>query len=326
MNAHFATAILIGLAVVSQTDDVRAQQGTTPAGSSAALFSARSTVALDLLPTAVQATLHQYARGSRIVDIQEGTIDGQPVYQAILEHDGQRLPLQVARNGGLVPSAVNDQFFASVGALPGPAPARPEVPAVLAVPDWRTAPARTPLANLEAVSFQSLPPVVRRTFLSYSGGSEIGSVQQGKLGDRTVYEAQLRPAGQEIALRVAADGALINDQVNDRFRAQLASARSGTAAVGQPALSESATASGRSADAPHFAPLNGATAIPFDRLPAAVRTTLEAQTNPSSIDLISQGELGGKTFYDATLYRAGQRIMLRVAQDGSVLGSQAALP
>jgi hypothetical protein len=124
-------------------------------------------------------------------------------------------------------------------------------------------------------------------------------------------------------LRVANNGALINDQVNDRFLAQLSSGQNNGSGVGQApswqSVSGTAAASG-------LTPLQRPAPIALEHLPPAVQTTIQAQAGSSPINSITQGLLDGGVVYDALYNRSGQTVQLRIADDGSILGSQAGVP
>ena len=268
------------------------------------------------MPVAVQNTLRQYSLDAPIEDIDKGTIGGQAVYQAAFKHNGQNIELQVAQNGSLIRDNVNDQYLASVGMSPTGSTMAQARPAY--VPDWRTAPVRVPLSGASQVRFRDVPQPVRERLLSYSGGTPVGEIKRGMIGGQTVYEAALQSAGQKTQLRLTDTGALINDQVNDRFLAQLSSGQGSPSAVGQAPSWQSLSGSGSSG----LAPLSNATSVAFNQLPDPVQTTVRAQAGFAPIDSTTQGVLEGKIVYNAAFTQGSRKVQLRVAHDGSVLGSQ----
>jgi hypothetical protein len=270
----------------------------------------------DLLPIAVQNTLHHYSQGAHIQDIEKGTINGQTVYQAIFLHNGKSIDLRVAENGGLVRDAVNDRFLAEMGpqfnapafAQPSPGP----------VPDWHTAPVRKPLPEATPVDFHSLPQAVQSSLATYASGGRLGSIQMGDMGGRTVYEAQIFADGQRTDLRFDRNGALLNDQVNDRFLAHYPSTPGAAIAVGLAPASQSSSGAGYS----NLPALSNVKDVSLAQLPAAVRTTLRSEATDASIDRLQQGTVDGKRVYDVSFKRADRWINLRLGDDGSIISSQ----
>jgi hypothetical protein len=264
----------------------------------------------------VQKTLNQYSFGAPIENLERGTVRGQTVYQATFPRNGQNVVLQIAENGALIRDNVNSQYLATIGM-------RPKSPALsttlpVAIPDWHTAPVRQPLAEAAPVSFSSLPQAARDALLSFAGGGAIGTVQQGMLNGRTVYDAEVFPNGQSIDLRIAPSGSLVNDQVNDRFLAQYTREQTG-ADIGRAPGVQSSTSSGSSSGLP---PLNNQVSESFDQLPLAVQTTVNAQASGTPIQRVIRGTFDGRPAYDVTFSRAGHWVNLRVADDGSILSSQ----
>jgi hypothetical protein len=74
-------------------------------------LSAPSQVTFSQLPTAVQTTLRNQAGASRIQNIQSGQLNGQPVYQAEINRNGQHVQLQVNQQGSLLGSSQAQSSF-----------------------------------------------------------------------------------------------------------------------------------------------------------------------------------------------------------------------
>jgi hypothetical protein len=164
----------------------------------------------DELPGPVQDTLRTYAGNDPIMNISRGIAQGQTVYDAIIKHSGRNIDLRMAEDGSLVRDAVNDRFLADTGSM-----TRRGLAAI--------APVRIPLSNRTTVSFNQLPLPVLSTVQNYAGGDFIEKIERGVARGQTVYEASFRHAGEEVPLRVAENGSLINDRVNESFLAQLGS-------------------------------------------------------------------------------------------------------
>ncbi len=284
-------------------------------------LSAAAPVSLSEVPMVVQNTLRQYSQGAPMQSIEKGTLQGQTVYEAAFPHNGQNVELRVDQNGALVRDASTDQYLASIGMRPGfgmqPGSAIPGQQPGMPMRDWRTAPVRQPLTDWTMVDFQSLPDSVRQTFLRYAGAGAIDNVQRGMLGGQTVYQAQLQPNGQNIALRVTDSGALLDDQINDRFLAQYGNTLTPNSAMGRAPGWQSG--GGGSFSQP--APLSAARSISFDQLPLAVQTTISSQTGGAQINRVTEGDVAGQTVYDITYNQGGRWLNMRVANDGSLLDS-----
>jgi hypothetical protein len=252
-----------------------------------------------------------------IQSIRQVDQNGQTTYVVSYNQNGQTQNLQVDSLGRVMSGGAPNTVIGATPNPPNNVIGRAPMPTP-AVPDWRTAPPREPLFNSTPVAFASLPQSVRQTLLNYAADGAVDNIQMGTLGGQTVYEAQLHPNGQTIALRLSDAGALINDQVNDRFLAQLNGPQNRAVGIGQaPGWRSSGSSYG-------MAPLSSTTAVSFNQLPLAVQTTINAQASGAPISSVAQGSLDGRAVYDATYSQGGQWVTVRVADDGSVLGSRAA--
>ena len=160
----------------------------------------------DQLPGAVQETLRTYAAGSPVVGVNRGIVQGKTMFDATIDRNGQKLDLRIAADGSLIRDAVNDRFLAETGHM---------TRQMLAA----TAPARTPLSNPVSVSFNQLPLPVLSTLQSFAGADFVEHIDRGIVGGQTQYEALFRHGADEIPLRIAQDGTLVNDRINGLFLA-----------------------------------------------------------------------------------------------------------
>ncbi len=181
------------------------------------------------LPLAVQETLRTYAEGAPLSNIRRGVVQGQIVYDATFQHFGHNVDLRVAEDGSLVRDAINDRFLAETGRM-----SRQGLVA--------NAPARAPLVSRVPVSFNQVPPAVLSTLQTYARSDFIERIDKGVSQGQTVYEALFRHGADEVPLRIADNGSLINDRVNDWFLAQVGAT---TIPVGQAPIFQSGTGSGR---------------------------------------------------------------------------------
>jgi hypothetical protein len=68
---------------------------------------------------------------------------------------------------------------------------------------------------------------------TYAATDFIERINRGWAQGQTVYEALFRHAGRDIPLRIAEDGSLIRDQVNELYLSQLGSLPTTAIGVGQ---------------------------------------------------------------------------------------------
>ncbi|MHC1763257.1 MAG: PepSY-like domain-containing protein [Verrucomicrobiia bacterium] len=246
------------------------------------------------LPAPVQNTLRTQAGSARVEDIDAVTQKGETTYNAAFKRDGRTVELWLDANGNLLNQGNNPA--ASTAAQAATAGTQ-----------------RVPLAAGVKADPESLPRRVQETLRKYAQDAKIEDVDRGTLQGRTVYEAAFKRNGQHIELRVAEDGTLIRDDVNDRFLASIGQA---------PASSDRVTAQGNQ---PSWAltttrvPLAGATKATYRELPSAVRETLSRYSGETRIEDIDKGTLDGKTVYQAAFKHNDQNIELRIAEDGSLV-------
>jgi hypothetical protein len=161
----------------------------------------------DRLPAAVQETLRTYAEQAPIRSVSRGLAHGQTVYDAIFDRDGHNMDLRIAEDGTLVRDAVNDRFLAETGRM-----TRLGLAA--------NAPVRLPLAQPVSLSFNQVPLPVLSTIQRYAGADFVSGLGKGFLGGQPIYEATFNHLGSDTTLRMAADGSLLHDRVNEVFLAQ----------------------------------------------------------------------------------------------------------
>jgi hypothetical protein len=265
----------------------------------------QSQLTLDQLPRPVQDTVRAQAGTAPIQNISQVNTNGQTLYLVTFNRNGQPVDLQIDPSGRIT------------NLSPAGRPV-PGAPATVSVPDWRTAPVRQPLSQASPIGRESLPQAVRDTLTRYAGAGEIGILERGMVSGETVYQAQLQPSGQRIDLRVTETGALVNDQVNDRFLAELQSAPNRNGGTGRgPAWQTGAGSSSSSG----VAPLSNISQVSLDQLPVAAQTTISAQAGAAPVNPVTQGTLNGRTVYEASYNKDGQWVTLRVGEDGSLLSS-----
>jgi hypothetical protein len=68
-------------------------------------------IVFDQLPLAVQNTLRYYAGGATLANLVEGTVNGNPVYQADIRWQGDDYQLRLADDGSLADDRTNALFL-----------------------------------------------------------------------------------------------------------------------------------------------------------------------------------------------------------------------
>jgi uncharacterized membrane protein YkoI len=247
------------------------------------------------LPTAVQNTVRGQAGIARVEDIDIVTRNGQTNYNVAFKREGKTVELWIDGQGNLLP----DGQATAVGS----AASQP----------------RTHLAAGSKATFEELPGAVQNTLRTYSQGARIEDIDKGTLQGRTVYEAAFKHQGKNIELRVAEDGKLVRDEVNDRFLAEIGQAPGGAFS----AQSAASTPGASWASAPQRVPLSSATKVSFRELPSPVRDTIRTYAGTSRLEDIDKGNVGGQTVYQAAFKHGDQHVELRVTEDGALVRDQA---
>src|SRR5439155_13317467 len=100
---------------------------------------------------------------------------------------------------------------------------------------------------------------------------------------------------------------------------ELTVAEDGTVIRGEPTIARATPASPEAA-----APLRDARKVTFNELPSAVQNSIRGQAGPAAIEDIDKGTLNGRVVYEAAFKKDGRHTELRVAEDGSLVGTVAA--
>ena len=221
------------------------------------------------LPLAVQNAVRAQVGNLAIPSVDMITADGQTVYQ--------------------VPSRVNrdivDLWIDNSGRI-------------LAL-----SPTRVLLSNPTRVVPDQLPAAVQETLRAYSEGAPITTLSRGIAQGRVVYDAVFKRNGRDVDLRIAEDGSLFRDTVNDRFLANTGRM----------------TRLGLVANAPPRLPLAQAVTLSFNQLPLTVLSTLQSYAGADYISRIEKGIAQGQSMYEALFTHAGRDVSLRLADDGSLV-------
>ena len=106
-----------------------------------------------------------------------------------------------------------------------------------------------------------------------------GTIKPG----RTVYETTVNREGRKIDLRLAENGALIRDAINDRFLAETGRLPAPLAASG--------------VSLPVRVPLADRMPVSFNQLPAAVVTAIQKYAGADFVEKIEKGTVQGQSIY-----------------------------
>jgi len=148
------------------------------------------------VPAAVMATIVEAAQGAAIGEIEMDTEDGQVVYEAEVIIDGQEVDIEVAADGSLLAKEA-DEDDEEEEADDGDDEEEEEE------------------QQEEIVSLDAVPAAVKATIENEAAGAEIKEVEMETEDGVTVYEAEVIIDGQEVDIKVAADGTLLGKEAED---------------------------------------------------------------------------------------------------------------
>ena len=304
---------------------------------------------LNQLPPVVQRAIHEAGGDAGIASVQRVYRFGTPVYEVRLGRPGASRPIFVTDAGTvikpseMVASVPPRSREVMMGDLPLPvqdairsaaaASGYGRIEAITAngrtiyeVPARLTDGNRTfwfdPAGNLLAVSRPrplmsrlsrvepaDLPAPVQERLRTLANGAPIMSIERGVIDGRTYYDAILNQGGRNTDVRLAADGSLAPDSVNDRFLAE-----SGQLVIPARAPLPGAPVGTVIARAPLVDPQP----LSFNQLPAAVVNTVREYAGNDLVPKIERGTALGENVYEATLQHGGQLLPLRIREDGSL--------
>ncbi len=139
------------------------------------------------LPWPVQQTIMNQAGGANVQRVIKTMRNGQPVYHARFDKNGQRTRLTVGNDG----TVLNTVSGANIG--------------LGDTSDTTT----TPLSGASKVSFNDLPQAVKNSITAQANGAAIEDVDKGTVNGQTVYEAAFKKEGRTYELQVKEDGSVL---------------------------------------------------------------------------------------------------------------------
>lgn len=140
-------------------------------------------VSIDNVPEAVKATILAEAKGGTIGEIEMETENGQTAYEAEVTIDGQKVEIKVADDGKLLGKEADDDDDEDED------------------------------EDEQQVSIDQVPAAVKDTILAQGG--TVKEIESENENGQTVYEADVIINGQEVEIKVAADGNLLSKEVED---------------------------------------------------------------------------------------------------------------
>jgi len=148
------------------------------------------------LPKPVQNAIRGQAGIARVENINIVTRNGKTNYNVAFKREGKPVELSLDSTGNPLTNGLS------------------------ATQATAASPPRAPLSAASKVTLATVPPAVQRALKKYAHGAEIEDIDKGTLQGRTVYEGAFKNQGENVELRVAEDGSLVKDQVNERFVTQ----------------------------------------------------------------------------------------------------------
>jgi len=146
------------------------------------------------------------------------------------------------------------------------------------------------------ISLDQVPAAVKETILKEAGGNKITEVEVVKEGDKEIYEAKWRADGDEIEVRVAADGTLLGKE------------------------KEEAEESEDEAEEEHGDDQEeNEREVTLDEVPAAVKATILSEAGEHEIKDIDEITKDNEVIYEAEWIVDGQEIVIKVAADGTLI-------
>ena len=146
------------------------------------------------------------------------------------------------------------------------------------------------LRDARKVTFVELPAAVRDTVRTQTGAMPLEEIDQGLWNGRPAYQVIFNRNGQPTALAIANDGSILSGPV--------------------PATISAVTL-----------PPVEMRRVAFNELPSAVQNTIRTEAGLAPIEEIRQGTVNGRTVYQTAFTKNGKHTDLRVAEDGSIVGS-----
>jgi len=145
----------------------------------------------------------------------------------------------------------------------------------------------------ERVSIDQVPAAVKATILAEAGTGTIKEIELGNEDGQAIYEADVVIDGQEVEIKVAADGTLLGKEDDDEDNDD-----------GDDEENEDEEL------------------VSIDQVPAAVKATILAEAGTGTIKEIEKENENGQIIYEAEVIIDGQETDIKVAENGTLLGME----
>lgn len=149
-------------------------------------------VSIQEVPADVMTTILAAADGAEIGEIEMETENGQVIYEAEVIIDGKEVDIEVAADGTLLGKEADEDDEEEEADDDDEEEEEEEI-----------------------VSLDAVPDAAKATILKEAAGGEIREVEMQTEDGVTIYEAEVIIDGQEVDIKVAADGKLLGKEVED---------------------------------------------------------------------------------------------------------------
>jgi uncharacterized membrane protein YkoI len=140
------------------------------------------------------------------------------------------------------------------------------------------------------VSIDAVPAAVKATILAQAQGNAVREVEMETENGQTVYEAEVVIGGKEVEIRVAADGTLLGQEVDDEDDDEDDD--------------------------------ENEVQVSLSDLPEAVKATLLKEAGGAEVKEIEKEIENGREVYSAEVMIDGQEVEFEIAPDGTLLGRE----
>lgn len=149
--------------------------------------------------------------------------------------------------------------------------------------------------NEEKVTLDKVPAAVKETLLKEVKDGKITEIERETKGDVVTYEADAIIDGKKREITVAADGKLISNKPDDDGE--------------------------KEGDDDDDDDDEGET-VTLDKVPAAVKETIEKEAQGGKIKKVEREVKGEKTVYEAEVIIEGKEFEIKVAADGKLISKK----
>jgi len=151
----------------------------------------------------------------------------------------------------------------------------------------------------EKVTLDKVPAAVKETLLKEVKDGKITEIERETKGEVVTYEADAVVDGKKREIKVAADGKLLSNKLDDEDEKE-----------------------GDDEDDDDDDDDDDGVAVTLDKVPAAVKATLEKAAEGGKIGKIECEKKGDTTVYEAEVVIEGKEFEVKVAADGKLISKK----